>query len=1023
MQLSKYKFDYSLDCGAKIYHKGIRDAVIEKVEYDTKGNIVSITVFSKVRNQSYIQKYEDFGRYLFFDESHMNRNFDSPEVYFEYCERNLGRKSRKSANRTVNHVSTKKKSNDSVFIEEQNHLDEVEYKIDVKICDCVNDIKKRNNDLKDYIVYSPSDLDQKLCLIQYYNDSKDERDFFVGSKDSPYFARMDLESKRVGTESIYIGKAGIKIGDSILVFDWRSPVGQHYYMKNQRNFEANGISYELTLRRALEIEKATLLSYNTEFDVTNKVTLKGDIVDPFLVTVLQSKRNVKKLTDIIRTIQENQNSIINLPKDESFILQGCAGSGKTMILLHRLSYLIYNNPNMDLNTIKIITPNRFFDLHINDLSKELGIDNIKRVTVEEFYVELIKRFTTNLKVTSDVFSESNIHYDLLRTVYSSEFVEDIKTDYDNYYNDTIEELVNNEFFSISNKYGKQIVLPEKCSNSCYELLQDAYSTCKRIKESREREYKQKENSVEILRERLEEQKEKCKGFSIEQAAEVVLQNLKELESQITINVAQQQALQSELLKKREEILVKNNVLQRIEKNKAIYNAIVNNSSAFCQSKYCEENNDEITNIIKHVFFDMLLELSNLKSQYNSTIAINIIRRNRLLREIEEKENEYSLKVEKYLSDYAVALKSEIDGAYSRIPELSSLEKEIVVNENAVRNCIDSINAIKSYIAYFSGDGYKNVDNLEFIELAPDFCRKAMNPYYTAAISWRHVLNAEATLNQGIKELENMAKTLLSKEEEGFLKNSESIISKLRFTTICSEIVRKRLVRLFENFDLEYDKGNYRFKLYLYLLLCNLYFDKPIFTEQFLNIDEAQDISVVEYRLMSEILGKKCIFNLYGDTKQLVYSHKGINNWNEIKFIATNMYQLNENYRNTQQITTYCNKEFRTKIYPIGVDGVDVIDCDLSEAIVEIEKLKQSNPNNRVAIICDCRNEELVQAISSLIKTSNVTWNSVSDASISIITPEMAKGLEFDAVVAVTQDFTDNERYIAYTRALDNLFVV
>ena len=67
-------------------------------------------------------------------------------------------------------------------------------------------------------------------------------------------------------------------------------------------------------------------------------------VDPFLMDILIKNRHIHKLTDIIKTIQSNQNSIIRQPLNSNLIVQGCAGSGKTMIMLHRLSYLKFNNP-------------------------------------------------------------------------------------------------------------------------------------------------------------------------------------------------------------------------------------------------------------------------------------------------------------------------------------------------------------------------------------------------------------------------------------------------------------------------------------------------------------------------------------------------------------------------------------------------------------------------------------------------------------------------------------------------------
>ena len=56
-------------------------------------------------------------------------------------------------------------------------------------------------------------------------------------------------------------------------------------------------------------------------------------------------------------------------------------------------------------------------------------------------------------------------------------------------------------------------------------------------------------------------------------------------------------------------------------------------------------------------------------------------------------------------------------------------------------------------------------------------------------------------------------------------------------------------------------------------------------DTFLNIDEAQDLSVAEYKLLRLILGSRCVFNLYGDINQLVYSYKGITDWEELSEIT------------------------------------------------------------------------------------------------------------------------------------------
>ena len=144
-----------------------------------------------------------------------------------------------------------------------------------------------------------------------------------------------------------------------------------------KDFKVNGLKCQLFLKRTIEIKNQEILYINTEFD-SDAIVLDGKVIDPFLLSVLRDKRRDYKLTNIIKTIQSNQSDIISKPIDENFIVQGCAGSGKTMILLHRLSYLLYNNPGVDFSKWCILTPNEFFDKHIDDLGRELEIDKIKR---------------------------------------------------------------------------------------------------------------------------------------------------------------------------------------------------------------------------------------------------------------------------------------------------------------------------------------------------------------------------------------------------------------------------------------------------------------------------------------------------------------------------------------------------------------------------------------------------------------------------------------------------------------------
>ncbi len=222
--------------------------------------------------------------------------------------------------------------------------------------------------------------------------------------DSPYFARMDMDvsSKRADTESfsVYVGKKGVYHNDHLLVCDWRSEVGQRYYIKSEINFSYNSFDYALRLRRGLDVRGGRLWEYHDEYTDSGSGSdseAAGRITDPFLLKVISRKRQQGQLTDIIASIQENQNSIITAPQARSMIVQGCAGSGKTMVLLHRLSYLKFNDRRLDVERIRIITPNSLFNMHINDLSRSLELDRIRRQTVDEYYCDLIGSYWMRLQ--------------------------------------------------------------------------------------------------------------------------------------------------------------------------------------------------------------------------------------------------------------------------------------------------------------------------------------------------------------------------------------------------------------------------------------------------------------------------------------------------------------------------------------------------------------------------------------------------------------------------------------------------
>jgi len=66
------------------------------------------------------------------------------------------------------------------------------------------------------------------------------------------------------------------------------------------------------------------------------------VYDEFLKELIE-RRTSAEFKNIVFSIQKAQGAIISEPYNQNLIVQGCAGSGKSMILLHRLPILLYDN--------------------------------------------------------------------------------------------------------------------------------------------------------------------------------------------------------------------------------------------------------------------------------------------------------------------------------------------------------------------------------------------------------------------------------------------------------------------------------------------------------------------------------------------------------------------------------------------------------------------------------------------------------------------------------------------------------
>lgn len=202
----------------------------------------------------------------------------------------------------------------------------------------------------------------------------------------PFFGSIEVDFDG-DVEKVHIGQISIRDGENIIVNDWRCPIASLFY-----NSALGDTSYETPIgkidcrllgRTQIKIEDGKI-----------KRIIDSDIhiSDDELQEVL-SKSSDGKMRNIISTIQSEQNDIIRNVKDSKILVQGCAGSGKTAVAMHRISYLLYHDKNKSKGeNVLIFSPSDIFSKYISNVLPELGEDGVMETTFSDFANTFVKRF-------------------------------------------------------------------------------------------------------------------------------------------------------------------------------------------------------------------------------------------------------------------------------------------------------------------------------------------------------------------------------------------------------------------------------------------------------------------------------------------------------------------------------------------------------------------------------------------------------------------------------------------------------
>ncbi len=184
-----------------------------------------------------------------------------------------------------------------------------------------------------------------------------------------------LES--VEGERSYIGRIGLFDNENDyepLLLDWRAPAARPFYVATAANPEG------MTRRRQFHTRGRQVLDFTDEVLGRPGPDEPEGSSDAALLAAVNAPRT-EGMNDIVATIQAEQDEIIRLEQPGVLIIEGGPGTGKTVVALHRVAYLLYTQrERMERHGVLVIGPSPAFLNHVGRVLPSLGETNVVFMT-------------------------------------------------------------------------------------------------------------------------------------------------------------------------------------------------------------------------------------------------------------------------------------------------------------------------------------------------------------------------------------------------------------------------------------------------------------------------------------------------------------------------------------------------------------------------------------------------------------------------------------------------------------------
>lgn len=857
--------------------------------------------------------------------------FATDDSFFEYL----------SLSPTKEYISMQNSYDEGIFNEEKKALSETVSHIQTHLAPIVRkSIASKWNRISNQTAYTYVGTDgfSRTRRLDYSEQEQSDYEAEITTmRNEPYFARLLYNDT-----DFYIGKNNV-ISSNIL--DWKDSRCQIYY---QYQLYIGNKQINLKLVRDLAITKEQLFGYIDKYDSLMSDTDAEKYADEQLKKIVLANRSNKSIHDIITSIQQNQYAIMTENPNSNLIVLGCAGSGKTMILLHRLSYLLYNNQNINASDVYIVSPTQYLSIESSVLAKTLSLEKTRQWTVRELYKDLLHCYYGNNNVKYKIaLDNSFVNTDesnatKLQSLYSDEYLQKITL------------RVKNALMVKSNE---QLAFITYYRNLVTEQLSS---------------YSNSNPFINELHEKFIALKNKCKDYSDE--------NLNDMIGKI-----------HELKNDEKRLIAVTEILQFLVSNSCFPYQVTTSPSR----EQLERFEERLENLISETaIYYRKVDLHKYTGNTTPKDAI-VFLIDRLKSVGMPIDNKWATNLYSYLTNITLETAKKILN--------SNLQK--LYDCDAAPIYLEIIHKIKNekWVGFKKKEhaqGYKN------------FLAEATEIYQVLGwdgnqIEQEYIFRSEISDPFKYMKYYNHLLTL----EKQIAKFESGNTNELLFELICYAI--NGHLTTHEPSIIHSD-----FELFAHTYICNSLFGVADDNERYIFIDEFQDLALSEILTIHNAY-PNAVLNLYGDIKQCI-SPKGIKNKAEILTAMSDYkeFEINENYRNALEVTQYINTQLDMNMNPIGIHGsVETLNHILSNFKIAT--------NDRIVYIVKDKNHidyTLMNKLGILEGWRGSQATRIPNGVPVALTIQDVKGLEFEVVIVDSADMTENEKYVAFTRALNKLYI-